>query len=138
MNPVVFDTSVVIAAMLSPIGASGRLLNAFYGDRLKLAYTAPILDEYMEVMERPKFAAFIDVRTRVSFALKLRANGVAVVPLPVAPADWPDPDDLPFVAAALATDRKIVVTLNPRDFAPATALGVRVLSPSEARRELLP
>jgi len=137
VNPVVFDTSVVIAAALSPIGASGRLLDAFYDDRLKLAYTDPILSEYMEVMERPKFAAFIDANTRVSLALKFRTSGVAVTPSLVTSADWPDRGDLPFVAAALATEQKIVVTLNPRDFVPATALGVRVLSPSEARRALL-
>ena len=54
MNAVVFDTSVNIAAMLSPAGASARLLDGFYADQLKLAYTGPMLTEYMEVMERPK------------------------------------------------------------------------------------
>ena len=138
MSPVVLDTSVVIAASLSPLGAAGSLLEAFYRDRIALAYTGALLDEYMEVMERPKFSAFIDSNARLSFALKLRASGVLVVPAPVPKIDWPDEDDIPFIAAALATERKIVVTLNRRDFAPATALGVRVLSPAEARRTLLP
>ncbi len=138
MNPVVLDTSVVIAASLSPVGAAGSLLDAFYRDRLSLAYTAQMLDEYVSAMKRPKFAAFIDANDRLSLALKLRASGLLVVPAPVPKAAWPDVDDLPFVAAALATGRKIVVTLNSRDFAPAVAFGVRVLSPSEARRELLP
>ena len=138
MNPVVLDTSVIIAATLSPAGASGRLLDGFYSDRLKLAYTGPMLAEYMEVMARPKFAAFISANTRQSFAMKLRASGVAVTAAPLSLTGWPDVDDVPFVAAALATERKIVVTLNRRDFAPATTFGVRALSPSEARRALLP
>ncbi len=138
MNPVVLDPSVVIAASISPAGAAAALLEAFYRDRLSLAYTAPVLEEYVSVMERPKFAAFIDPNARLSLALKLRASGVLVAPAPVPAAKWPDEDDVPFVAAALATERKIVVTLNPRDFAPAVAFGVRVLSPAEARRELLP
>jgi len=138
MSPIVLDTSVVIAASLSPLGAAGSLLEAFYRERLTFAYTKAILDEYLEVMERPKFAAIVDSNARVSFALKLRASGSLMVPASVPKAKWPDKDDLPFVAAALATEQKIIVTLNPRDFAPATRFGIRVLSPSEARRELLP
>jgi putative PIN family toxin of toxin-antitoxin system len=137
VNPVVLDTSVVIAASINPAGAAGSLLEAFYRDWLQLAYTTPMLDEYVSVMERPKFAAFIDANARLSVALKLRASGLLVEPAAVPKAAWPDIDDLPFVAAALATESKIVVTLNPRDFVPAAALGVRVLSPSGARRELL-
>ena len=41
------------------------------------------------------------------------------------------------LAAALSTPSKLIVTLNPRDFVPAAAFGLRVLSPSEARRDLL-
>ena len=137
MKPVVLDTSVLIAASLSSAGAAAVLLDAFYGDRLALAYTAAMLAEYMEVMERPKFAVFIDPNARISFAMKLHASGTAVTPAVVPKAAWPDPDDLPFVAAALATDRKIVITLNPHDFAPAKAFGIRVLSPRQARTELL-
>ena len=45
---------------------------------------------------------------------------------------------LKHLSAALATEQKIIITLNFRDFASAAALGVRVLSPSVARSELLP
>ena len=137
MKPVVLDTSVLIAGSLSPAGAAGALLDAFYDDRLALAYTAAMLAEYMEVMERPKFAVFIDANARLSFAMKLHASGTAVTPAVVPRAAWPDPDDLPFVAAALATARKIVITFNPPDFATAKAFGIRVLSPRQARSELL-
>ena len=137
MNPVVIDTSVVIAATLSTTGASAALIDAFYADHLSVAYTDIILAEYMEVMERAEFSAFIDSKTRLSLAMKLRANGIFVQPSPVPAAAWPDIDDLPFVAAALSTSGKLIVTLNPRDFAPATTFGLRVLSPAEARRALL-
>ena len=137
MKPVVLDTSVLIAGSLRSAGAAGDLLEAFYADRLALAYTAAILAEYMEVMERPKFAVFIDANARLSFAMKLHASGSPVIPAMVPKAAWPDVDDLPFVAAALATDHKIVITLNPHDFAPAQAFGLRVLSPRQARTELL-
>ena len=137
MKPVVLDTSIIIAGCLSSGGAPAALLDAFYRDRLTLAYTNAIFAEYMEIMARPKFATAISPQERHSLALKLHAHGVAVPPASVPAAPWPDLDDLPFVAAALATERKILVTLNPRDFVPAAPLGIRVLSPAEARRLLL-
>ncbi|MCX6962041.1 MAG: hypothetical protein NTZ08_06285 [Verrucomicrobia bacterium] len=46
----------------------------------------------------------------------------------------PDPDDLPFVAVALAAPDKTIITGNPRHY-PATEMqkvGVKILSPRQA------
>jgi len=138
VNTVVLDTSVLVAGLLSRRGAASALVGALFHDQLRLAYTAAILSEYAEVLARPEFAGTITPHDRIGVLLKLRASGMLVEPMTVPVAAWPDRDDLPFVAAALATEHKILVTLNPRDFAPAAAFGVRVLSPSAARREHLP
>jgi uncharacterized protein len=137
MRGIVLDTSVLISGLLSPRGASASLVDAFFADRLTLAYTAPIFSEYVEVMERPQFASVITQADRMGIILKLNASGVRVKPAPVPADDWPDVDDLPFVAAALATDAKVIVTLNPRDFTPAERHGLRILSPSQAKREYI-
>ena len=133
MNPVVLDTSVLVAGFLSGRGPSGSLVEALFADRLKLAYSEAVLAEYVEVLARPEFSREITPADRMCFLLKLRSSGVQIIPRPVPAVGWPDPDDVPFVAVALATEEKIIVTLNRRDFAPATALGVRVLSPAKAR-----
>jgi predicted nucleic acid-binding protein len=104
--------------------------------RLGLAYTPAILREYAEVLTRPEFSAAVTPAERTALLIKLRASGVLVTLVAVPDVGWPDPGDLPFVAAALATQRRMLVTLNSRDFAPAASLGVRVVSPSEARRTL--
>ncbi len=137
-DAVVLDTSVLVAGLISRRGAASALVEALFRDELRLAYTLAILGEYSEVLERPEFANEISPNERMGILMKLRASGFRFEPATLPAADWPDRDDLPFVPAALATERKIVVTLNRRDFLPAVALGVRVLSPSEARRELLP
>jgi predicted nucleic acid-binding protein len=54
-----------------------------------------------------------------------------------AAVNWPDVDDLPFVAAALATEARFIITLNPGDFEPATRHGLCVRSPAQAKREFL-
>jgi len=137
MSAVVLDTSVVVAGLLARRGASSAMVAAFFSDRLRLAYSPAIIGEYAEVLERPEFAHAIAAADRIGVFVKLRSTGLLVEPAVVSSVGWPDVDDLPFVAAALATERKIVVTLNPRDFAPAASLGVHVLSSSEARRELM-
>jgi putative PIN family toxin of toxin-antitoxin system len=137
MKAVVLDTSVLVAGLISRRGASAALVEALFRDQVRLAYTGAILSEYAEVLARPEFAGVILPSDRIGIILKLRVSGILVDPATVPPAEWPDVDDLPFIAAALATEQKIVITFNHRDFVPAIALGVRVLSPSEARRELL-
>ena len=127
----------MIAGLLSSRGAASALLDALFADRIALAYTPPIFAEYVDVMERPEFADVITSPERMAIMLKLRASGRLVTPQPVPDDDWPDADDLPFVAAALATDAKVIVTLNPADFFPASRHGVRILSPAQAKREFL-
>lgn len=137
MSTVVLDTSVLISGLLSPRGASGALVDAFFSDRLKLAYTSAIFAEYAEVMERPEFADVITAADRIAVLLKVRHCGVLVKPAAVPADDWPDVDDLPFVAAALATEARVIITLNPGDFEAAIRHGMRVLSPAQAKRDLL-
>lgn len=137
MTTVVLDTSAVVAGHLSRRGASRALLQAFNQGTIRLAYTPDIIQEYAEVLARPRFAAAITQQDLIAFLMKVRASGALVEPAPTPAAQWPDPADLPFVIAALATAEKIIVTLNPSDFAPAKAFGVHVLSPGEAKLRLL-
>ena len=137
MRPVVLDTSVGVAGLIARRGAASALVDAFFADRLHLAYTPAILGEYAEVLARPEFSGVIEPNDRIGIILKLRASGLLVEPAAVPIAAWPDVDDLPFVSAALAVESKAIITLNPRDFAPAADFDVHVLSPSEARREFL-
>ena len=131
MKPLVLDTSVLISGLIGH-GASSALIDALFADRLTIAHTTAILAEYADVMERPAFG--IEPSERAAIFLKIRASGIAVQPAAVPNLQWPDRYDVPFVAAALATEVKTVVTLNPKDFEPAKSLDVKVLSPSEALR----
>lgn len=137
MSTVVLDTSVLISGLLSARGASAAWVEAFFADRIKLAYTPAIFAEYADVMERPEFAGVITPADRMGIILKIHHCGVPVKPAVVPADDWPDPDDLPFVAAALSTEARVIITLNPADFEPAARHGLRVLSPAQAKREFL-
>ena len=129
MKPMVLDTCVLISGLIGH-GTSVALVDAFFDNRLVMAYSSEILAEYADVMERPQFC--IEPAERAAIFLKLHASAVMLEPAQVPDARWRDPKDLPFVAAALATELKLIVTLNPRDFAPAISLGITILSPRQA------
>lgn len=129
MTVCVLDTSALVAGLLAKRGAAARLVDAMFSGGLRLAYTAPIVDEYGEVLARPELS--IPTAERWAILLKLRSSGVLVSPVPF-DRSLPDEDDRPFIEAALATDEKIVVTLNRRHLTPARSLGIRVLSTQEA------
>ena len=127
----VIDTNVLVSAVLTPGGTCDRILRAAVDGKIRLAWNAPMVAEYRAVLLRPKFG--------------LSTPTVSAVLAAFGPADQvslrdgpplPDPDDEVFLAAALATDDKILVTGNRAHFPAARCSPVRVLSPAEAVQEL--
>jgi putative PIN family toxin of toxin-antitoxin system len=129
----VLDTNAVISGLISSKGPSAALVDAFFSERLQLAFDRRIVAEYAEVMARPKFG--IEPQERQALLLKLHASGLRTEPERVT-VKLPDEDDRPFIEVALATEEKVLVTRNRADFAAAEKLGVRVMSP-EAAADLL-
>lgn len=132
MKQWVIDTNVVVSGLLNPRGPSARVLDAVVDGRVRLVHDARILAEYRDVLGRPKFhlapgriAAFLD---------GLRSQ-VLVAPVSTG-ASGPDPDDLVFVEAALATTDRTIVTGNVAHYPSGILHGVRVLTPAQAAAEL--
>jgi len=127
----VIDTNILVSALLTPGGVSAQLIAAIRSRALTPVVSEMILAEYAEVLNRPKF----------NFANKLTASlledmkGLALflnsqsIPL----QDLPDPDDAPFIAAAI-TAACHVITGNSKHF--PQELGIEALSPSEALARL--
>jgi putative PIN family toxin of toxin-antitoxin system len=51
---VVFDTNVLVSAVLSPGRAASRALDLWYDGLVRIATTDEILSEYRTVLSRPK------------------------------------------------------------------------------------
>jgi putative PIN family toxin of toxin-antitoxin system len=127
----VFDTNVLVSALLKREGACGQLLRHVSAGRIRMAWTPDIRAEYREVLNRGKFpfqqAVINEMLALVAPAHQVRPG--------VAPS-LPDPDDEPFIAAALATADRVLVTGNIKDYPPASRAGVEVLSVREALHRL--
>ncbi|HEY3326805.1 MAG TPA: putative toxin-antitoxin system toxin component, PIN family [Novimethylophilus sp.] len=127
----VIDTNILVSALLTPGGVSAQLIAAIRSQTMIPVVSQSILAEYAEILNRPKFGFSHDRITSLLEDMK----GLALVmnPRPIPLQDLPDPDDAPFIAAALAAGCAII-TGNSKHFPPET--GVEILSPAEALMRL--
>lgn len=128
---VVLDTNVLVSGLLSHQGAAAQVMGMAAAGAVTLCFDSRVLQEYREVLGRPRFAF---PQPAVSTLLdQLRAGGelVTTKPLPVA---LPDPGDEPFLQAAIAGHAEFLVTFNLKDYPAAARAGVQVGAPAEFLR----
>jgi putative PIN family toxin of toxin-antitoxin system len=135
----VLDTDVMVAAILSDLGASRRLLVAALHREFQMLVSTSLLIEYEAVMTRPRHLA----ASRLSegdVAVLLDSVAASTVPVRLAFHWRPllrDPDDDMVLETAINGQADAIVTFNVRDFA-ATGdrFGVAILRPGDAVREM--
>lgn len=128
MRLAVLDTNVIVSAGINPDGAPMTLLEDWALMRRIGIITCPsILDEYYDVVQRHKFAAYdfppLWLEPLIETSLQLPD-----------PAPWPhsipDPNDAPLLALAHSTGAWLI-TGNLKHFPDKSRGGVTVLSPAE-------
>jgi len=127
----VVDTNVLVSGLLSASGPPGKLMDAVASGLLVPVFSEAILFEYLGVLLRPE----LDLdRGRVTDLMEsFYLAGTLVQEAPLEASGFPDPDDVPFYAAALAT-RCPLITGNSKHF-PRHGQ-VDVLSPRQAMARL--
>lgn len=124
----VIDTNVLVSAALSPGRVCDVLLQHAVAGHFLPAWDNSILAEYRDVLSRPKFGL-----SRRCIKELLSAFPVSGFRQGVATSiKLSDPDDFRFVAVALATVERTIVTGNPRHFSAAATKLVEILSPRDA------
>jgi putative PIN family toxin of toxin-antitoxin system len=125
---IVVDTNVLVSGLLSPHGPPGRIVDGLVAEELRALFDDRVLDEYRDVLERPKFNFGAREIDDLLDQLVAAGEHVAAPPLSV---ELPDVDDLPFMEVAVAGGADALVTGNARHFPRLARSGVKVLSPSE-------
>ena len=131
----VIDTNVLVSAAITPNGVCDQVLQSAIAGMFVPAWDNKILSEYREVLSRPKFKLS---KTTVRALLEaLPSSGFHPAKL-LAEIELPDLDDLPFVAVALATPDKTIITGNPSHYPESIMkkIGVEILSPRQAVERL--
>jgi putative PIN family toxin of toxin-antitoxin system len=124
MMRIVFDTNIVVSAMLSPSGTAADALRLAMNRHVQLCASEVILEEYEEVLRRPKFRRPPAV---VSASLKaIRAVAELVEPAITVTASTDDADNR-FLECAEAAKADCLVTGNTQHF-PAEWRRTRVIT----------
>lgn len=121
---VVIDCNVLISAGLTA-GTCRAVIQTSLA-HCQIVMSPDILAEYQDVVSRPKFAR---VRDKLEgFMLDMARVAEFVYPEPMA-YPLPDPKDVTYLLAALASGAKYLVTGNGNDFPAEVCVGVEVVTP---------
>jgi putative PIN family toxin of toxin-antitoxin system len=123
----VIDTNVLVSGLLTRDGICGQIIQLAYQKLLSWQIDRRILDEYQDVLRRPKFNMETDDVSEALDTIEECGEFVTARPLNVA---LPDNSDLPFLEVAHASDA-VLVTGNTRHFPKRLRKGVLVLSPRQ-------
>jgi putative PIN family toxin of toxin-antitoxin system len=124
---VILDTNILVSAGLTQ-RPPARLVEQVIRREVSMIFCPGILEEYLDVLHRPKFAKAGFPPGWLSHLLGMATR------MPMDPPAWPqalpDAKDGIFLALAQATGA-VLVTGNLKHFPETTREGVIVLSPAE-------
>jgi uncharacterized protein len=125
----IIDTNVFVSALLSPLGNEAIIVLAIQQGLIKPYFSDEMLEEYVEVLARPKFSFPSDeIRALIDL---IRNHGEQVSHSQTLSLHSPDPADDKFLACALTAAVDFIVTGNKRDFPPEVCRTIRVVSAGE-------
>ena len=129
---VVLDTSVLVSAARSQLGASYAILQQLPNPRFQICLSISLYHEWLAVLSRPEN---LPPGQTPGDTLQFVRYLASIAHLQDIYFLWrpflADPDDDMVLELAFAAGAEQIVTHNQRDFQGCETLGIRVTSPSE-------
>ena len=114
MPRAVLDPNVLVSALISPAGASARLLLEFRAGAFELVSSPQLLAELDEVLRREKFRRYATEAEVEAYVDLLRRESIVVDdPDPTPERLGEDPDDEYLITLARAARVEALVSVDP-------------------------
>jgi hypothetical protein len=126
---IVLDTNILISALLSPLGAPAKLLDAWERKRFTLVASGALIAELREVAGRPFFRARLRASAAELLAAGLRDFSFYCPDLPSGPIE-PDPKDTYLLALAETAQADFLVTGDKELLALKHHKPTRIITPA--------
>ncbi len=131
---VILDTNVFISGVFFG-GQPGKILAAWRDGKVRLVLSAEILEEYIEVLRRlEKLYPPVEVKPVIELIL---AGSEIITVLPLEKPVCSDPDDDKFIACAMASKARVVVSGDKHLLVMDGIYGLEILTPSVFYKEYL-
>ena len=125
---VILDTNVLISAVFFG-GVPGRILEAWRDGDVRFVLSEEILEDYVEVLRRLE-KQYPPIKAEPIIDLLLAGSIIISAP-PLAHTVSSDRDDDKFIACALASKAKVIVSGDKHLLAVDGYRGIKVVEPSE-------
>ena len=126
----ILDTNVLLAAILSPVGAPAKLLDAWERNQYTLVACEELIAEFREVVSRPFFRARLRASVAELLAASLRDFSSFYQNLP-AGVVAPDPKDSYLLALAEISHTDYLVTGDHELLSLKQHQSTRIITPAE-------
>jgi putative PIN family toxin of toxin-antitoxin system len=133
---IILDTNVLYAGLYSSKGASFRVLQAIEEGKVKMVISTTLLFEYEDILKRNQAALGLSSREieKILDYVCMQSKHQRIYFL------WrpclSDPKDDHLLELAIASETKIIVTHNTKDFKNAEPFGIKPITPKELMEEI--
>ena len=125
---VVLDTNVFVSGIFFA-GVPGQILEAWRGGKVQLVLSPEIVEEYVEVLHRLE-KLYSPMKVEPIIELVLAGAEIVTVP-PLEKPISADPDDDKFIACALASKAKVIISGDKHLLDMDGFQGLEISMPSE-------
>ena len=131
---VILDTNVFVSGVFFG-GQPGKILTAWRDGKIRLFLSPEILEEYVEVLHRLE-KSYPPVKAKPVIDLILAGTEIITAP-PLEKPVSSDSDDDKFIACALASKTKVIVSGDNHLLAADGFQGLEIVKPSQFVRKYL-
>lgn len=129
MLKVVFDTNIVVSALLNEAGLPALLLDLATNKKIGLFYSEALMTEYEEVLKRKRFNL---PQEKINKALdEIKGNSTQVYPSETITVITRDPADNRILEASQTAKADYIITGNKRHFPFTRFRKTKIVTPRE-------